>query len=74
MEKEFDWLDSGNFAENYDGPVYATPEWVRHPERMPERNREALLRIVKELLKCFYRPMYITEQDNKIAGAKKNTF
>ena len=54
MKEKFDWLDSGNYAEfpeDYDGPIYATPEWVRHPERMPEGQLEALLRIVKELSK-----------------------
>ena len=29
-------FDSGSFAENYDGPVYYTPDHVRHPERYPE--------------------------------------
>ena len=39
MEKNFDWLDSANygtFPKDYDGPVYYTPDWVRHPERYPE--------------------------------------
>ena len=43
MSKEkIDWLDSGNFVESdfdwstYEGPVYLTPDWVRHPERYPE--------------------------------------
>ena len=35
-KENFNWVDSGNFAENYDGPVYATPDWVRHPDRYPE--------------------------------------
>ena len=51
MEEKFDWLDSGNYAkfpEDYDGPVYATPEWVRHPERMPEKQLEALVRMAEE--------------------------
>ena len=39
MNKEIDWLDSANYVavpNDYDGPVYVTPEWVRHPERYPE--------------------------------------
>jgi len=39
-EDKLDWLfDSNNlgtFPEDYDGPVYGTPDWVRHPERYPE--------------------------------------
>jgi len=40
-DKKFDWLDSANFVEgtfpkDYDGPVYATPDWIRRPERYPE--------------------------------------
>ena len=37
-KENLDWLefDSGTFPEDYDGPVYATPDWVRHPERYPE--------------------------------------
>lgn len=46
-DKKVDWLDSngelneelfrkGTFPEDYKGPVYATPDWVRHPERYPE--------------------------------------
>lgn len=42
MSKEkdkLDWLelvDSGTFPTDFPGPVYATPDWVRHPERYPE--------------------------------------
>ena len=53
MEK-FDWLDSGNYAEfpkDYDGEVYLTPEWVRHPERMPPEKLERMVRVLKEWLK-----------------------
>jgi hypothetical protein len=53
-EDKFDWSDSGNYAEfpkGYNGPVYATPEWVRHPDRMPAGQLEGLLRIVKDLSK-----------------------
>lgn len=53
-EKEFDWLDSANFGEfpsDYDGEVYLTPEWVRHPERMPPEKLERMVRVLKEWLK-----------------------
>ena len=41
------WLDSdgnlnedmfveGSFPKDYQGPVYVTPDWVRHPEKYPE--------------------------------------
>ena len=40
-KEKIDWLDAGNFVEgtfpeDYKGEVYATPDWVRHPERYPE--------------------------------------
>lgn len=46
-DKKFEWLDSngevneslfreGTFPKDYDGPVYVTPDWIRHPERYPE--------------------------------------
>ena len=41
-------FDSGSFAENYDGPMYATPPWVRHPERYPERT-ERVRELAREL-------------------------
>jgi len=53
-EKEFDWLDSANFGEfpsDFDGPVYATPEWVRHPEKLPPEKLERMVRVLKEWLK-----------------------
>jgi len=37
--EKVDWLDSSNygtFPKDYEGPVYGTPDWVRHPERYPE--------------------------------------
>ena len=35
---KLDWLelDSGTFPTDYAGPMYGTPDWVRHPERYPE--------------------------------------
>ena len=38
---KIDWLDSANFVEgtfpkDYQGEIYATPDWVRHPEKYPE--------------------------------------
>jgi len=53
-EKEFDWLDSANFGEfpdDFDGEVYATPEWVRNPEKLPPETLERLVRAMKEWLK-----------------------
>jgi len=37
---KFDWLSDnfveGTFPKDFPGPVYDTPDWVRHPERYPE--------------------------------------
>ena len=38
-EDKFDWMDSSNVGtvdEVNVGPMYGTPDWVRHPERYPE--------------------------------------
>ena len=37
-EDKLEWLelDTGTFPTDYPGPVYSTPDWVRHPERYPE--------------------------------------
>jgi len=62
MEEKFDWLDSGNYAEfpkDFDGPVYVTPEWVRHPEKMPPEKLERFKRIAEEKkLWSLYGPLF----------------
>ena len=38
-KENLDWLDFSNvgtFDEVNVGPMYGTPDWVRHPERYPE--------------------------------------
>lgn len=56
-EDKFDWLDSSNFGtfdEANFGPMYGTPDWVRHPERYPElmeRLRKAAEEVWAEELK-----------------------
>ena len=39
-KEKFDWLDSANYKEGtfdmHSREVWATPDWVRHPERYPE--------------------------------------
>ena len=53
-EDKLDWLellDSNNFVptdEVYVGPMYGTPDWVRHPERYPEL-MERLRKAAQEL-------------------------
>ena len=41
-KEKLDWLElldsdnAGTFDEVNAGPMYGTPDWVRHPERYPE--------------------------------------